>query len=173
MILAGIIFLSGIILEIIFYKMDSDGSLLTGMAGASLFIAFLFPVLGSLDSDAYIYKEKIVLQEPIYSLETVPSVRGGFVLGIGSLDAEPKYYFYTKDEHEGLRLKSVYSSDCTIIETDKIQPSIKVIQKVPAFKDTFYKIMFWPNLRLPKYHYILYLPPGTVKKVYSGNVGSI
>lgn len=173
MILAGIVMLTGIILEIIFHKIDWEGSLLVGFAGASLFVALFFPAAGLIDSSGYVYEEKVTLQEQIYSLEALSSAHGSFVLGVGSFDTEAKYYFYTKDEYGGLKLKSINSSVCTIIETEKVQPSIKEIQKKPVgYKDTFYKIMYWPVTRLPEYHYILYVPPNTVKQVYSANMGN-
>lgn len=140
----------------------------------SLIVAIFSPIAGINQTDAYVYHERVVSQEPIYSLETPPSVHGSFVLGIGKVESGAEYYFYIKDEYGGLKLINIDSDSCSIVETDKEKPSIKVIEKTPVFKSALYTFLYWPNLRAllfsPEEHYILYVPPNTIKKVYSGNI---
>lgn len=59
----------------------------------------------------------------IYSLQGKSELSGSmFILG-GSIDSEPKYYYYIK-ENEGYVLKSVRAEDCVIMESDQEQPKI-------------------------------------------------
>lgn len=171
MILGAILLIFSLIIA--FSDKDWDGTFSMALATVGLLVMFFMPLAGINESDAYVYQEKVISQEPIYSLETTTAVNGGFVLGIGEIGSSAKYYFYVKDEYGGLRLRSIYSDNCTIIETSEVQPSIKTIQRIPTFKSTLDIIMFWPNLRaefFPERHYILYVPPDTVKKVCSGNI---
>lgn len=151
---------------------DFIGDFLFALGVASFIGGILITFLLSSNDEFYTFKDQVLYETPIYSLETSPGIKGGFVIGIGVVYPDANYYFYIKNEDGEYELRSVSSSQCSIIETDKEKPFVRKVEKKAEFKSILYEYIFGINLRsfFPEQHYYLYVPPNTVKKIYSANI---
>ena len=107
--------------------------------------------------------EYSTITQPIYSLERENSISGSFILGFGSVEGKPTYYFY-KNDTLGVVLDSENAYYTSLVETNEREPSL-----------VYYDIEHGecpPEIR--KYsgwtgNKIIYVPEGTIKKEFKVN----
>ena len=121
-------------------------------------------ILGLLIVGCYIFhKEKTAGCEikedvtPIYSLNLNNEMQGSFILGIGGFGTETYYYFYKQDEN-GVLLDKENAEYLRIIEDD---------DNIPSLREYSCSCTFATCENIPKR--ALYVPEGTIRKQYDVN----
>jgi hypothetical protein len=107
--------------------------------------------------------EYSTISQPIYSLERENSISGGFILGFGSVEGKPTYYFY-KNDTKGIVLDSENAYYTSLVETNEVGPSI-VYYDITQGKCPI-EIRKYSGWQANK---IMYVPEGTVKREFRVN----
>jgi hypothetical protein len=98
----------------------------------------------------------------IASLQDNSTIHGSFILGSGTIESVPTYFFYYKVYGGGYKLGKVQYYDMTIIEDDSFTPGVYKawFQHTPCNK----KLNRWVIRKQSKYYYYIYVPSGTIIK---------
>jgi hypothetical protein len=96
---------------------------------------------------------------PIYSLKTSEGVQAQFMLGSGSVNSNPVYLCYTKNDI-GYSLKEVDASKSIIIQTNDTPPRM----------DTYKLNLVWEILLFAdNSEYRIYIPENSIIQTYNPN----
>jgi hypothetical protein len=107
--------------------------------------------------------EYSTISQPIYSLERENSISGGFILGFGSVEGKPTYYFY-KNDTKGIVLDSENAYYTSLVETNEVGPSIVYYDITQGeCPIEILKYSGWVGNK------IMYVPEGTVKREFRVN----
>lgn len=110
-------------------------------------------------------EEECFVDEKIFSLTLTKQAEGSFILGSGSFDDEPYYYFYkeAKNGLQGKILSKVSAEETSIQETDSMSPVYRKFgTRIKDCSDCYCRTS-------TSYKGTLFVPLDTVKLKFNAN----
>lgn len=124
------------------------------------FVVFgLFSCTTSLDAE-YAYSDNL------QQIATSNHLHGSFFLGSGTVDDEPVYRFYVKNDDGSFYQDWVYASDVTIVE-DGGTPRIDTYDDVTA---SWVSPKWFHWLRVQDHEYVIHVPKGSIAPMIDLNL---
>ena len=126
-------------------------------------------VLGLIGSIVYINiteeneKRVYIRQEDIeiYSLDILNGANGRFILGSGTIESKPIYYYYVKDKDGLYEMQHISADTIKIKQDNESKPHIE-----------HYKTKDWETFWLAnnRQKYIIIIPENSIQERYNGNI---
>jgi len=100
--------------------------------------------------------------QKLVNLEVADRIEGHFVLGTGTIESQPAYFYYQEVNTQAYQLKWVKAEDAVVHEDDTNAGTLLIYH--PSFKDLVFSLDYSDR-------YDFYIPIGSIKQDYDPNVG--